>query len=399
MKKYFFLGLLLLNVISKSNLTAQSVQIETTISKDLKWSDRMALSIMKRHPEAFQLDDQKTPKWDYVHGLVLHAFELLNKNSNQKKYADYIKNYADATIDVSGEIATYKFENYNLDMIVPGRILFQLYNNTKEEKYLNVIKKLRKQLDEQPRTKSGGFWHKKAYPNQMWLDGLYMAEPFYAQYTLEFENGKNFDDIANQFELIFKNSKDKKTGLLYHGWDESKQMEWANKITGCSPNFWSRSIGWYMMALVDVLDYFPKEHPRHKELICYLNKIAKSILKQQDKSGLWFQVTDKGGSEGNYIESSGSSMFIYALAKGANKGYLPKKDFEIANKAFDSLIQDLIKTDEDGQIHITQACAVAGLGGKPYRDGSYSYYVNERKKDDDPKATGPFILAALELKR
>ena len=388
-------------MLNTGNVSAQneSNSAELVISNDMKWSKKMALSIMKRHPQAFQIDEQKNPKWDYVHGLVLHAFELLYKDSGDKKFYDYIKNYADTTIDSIGNISSYKYENLNLDMIVPGRILFQLYADTKDERYQTVLKKLRKQLDEQPRTPSGGFWHKKVYPNQMWLDGLYMAEPFYAQYTLEYDNGKYFDDIAKQFELIKKNAVDKKTGLLYHGWDESKQMDWANKVSGCSPNFWSRSIGWYMMALVDVLDYFPKDHPKYKMLVCDLNNISKSILKVQDKSGLWFQVTDKGTSEGNYIESSGSSMFIYALAKGANKGYLPKKDLAIANKAFDALIRDLIKTDPDGQIHITQACAVAGLGGKPYRDGSYSYYVNERKKDDDPKATGPFILAALELNR
>lgn len=401
MKRYFLIAVLVLNFMWTACVFAQnnSNSAELVISNDMKWSNKMALSIMKRHPQAFQIDEQKNPKWDYVHGLVLHAFELLYKDSGDKKMYDYIKNYADTTIDSTGNISSYKYENLNLDMIVPGRILFQLYADTKDERYQTVLKKLRKQLDDQPRTPSGGFWHKKVYPNQMWLDGLYMAEPFYAQYTLEYENGKYFDDIAKQFALIKKHATDKKTGLLYHGWDESKQMDWANKETGCSPNFWSRSIGWYMMALVDVLDYFPKDHPKYKMLVCDLNDIAKSILKVQDKSGLWFQVTDKGNSEGNYIESSGSSMFIYALAKGANKGYLPKKDLAIANKAFDALIRDLIKTDPDGQIHITQACAVAGLGGKPYRDGSYSYYVNERKKDNDPKATGPFILAALELNR
>ena len=174
-------------------------------------------------------------------------------------------------------------------------------------------------------------------------------------------------------------------------------MPWADKVTGCSPNFWSRSIGWYVMALVDVLDYFPEKHPKRKELIQYLNNISESLVKFQDETGLWYQVTDKGGREGNYLEASGSSMFAYAMAKGANKGYLPKKFKTIANKAFDGLTGLLIDKAADGEITITQACAVAGLGGKPYRDGSYEYYINERKKDNDPKATGPFILVALEL--
>lgn len=372
---------------------------DETIPANLKWSERMALSIMKRHPEAYQIDDKTQPKWDYVHGLVMTSFERLYDKTHDKKYYDYIKGYADATIDSEGTIKSYKFENYNIDMIPAGRVLFKLYDTTNDSRYLTVINLLRKQLEEQPRTASGGFWHKKIYPDQMWLDGLYMGAPFYAEYTKRYENGKSFDDIAHQFELIYANARDKKTGLLYHGWDESRKMAWADKIKGTSPNFWSRSLGWYMMALVDVLDYFPKDHPKHKELVKYLNETAKAVAKFQHKSGLWYQVTDKGSSPGNYLESSGSSMFAYAMAKGANKGYLPKKYKKIANKAFDGLTQKLIITAPDGEITITQACAVAGLGGNPYRDGSYEYYVNERKKDNDPKATGPFILAALELDR
>ncbi|MEN9981831.1 MAG: Unsaturated rhamnogalacturonyl hydrolase YteR [Bacteroidota bacterium] len=376
-----------------------TAQTEYKISSNLKWSERMALSIMKRHPQAYQIDGQTEPKWDYVHGLVLTSFEALYKKSKDQQYYNYIKQYADATIDMNGVISSYKFDTYNIDMVTAGRILFNLYETTKDARYLSVLQLLRKQIAEQPRTTSGGFWHKKIYPNQMWLDGLYMGEPYYAQYTTQFEKGAQLNDIAKQFELIQLHATDPKTGLLYHGWDESKQMPWADKTTGCSPNFWSRSIGWYAMALVDVLDYFPKNHPKRKELIGYLNAIANSLVKFQDTSGLWYQVTDKGGSEGNYLESSGSSMFAYAMAKGANKGYLPIQFKSIANKAFDGLTTQLIKTDTDGQIHITQACAVAGLGGNPYRDGSYLYYVNERKKDNDPKATGSFILAALELNR
>ena len=391
-KKIITLLVILAGFVLNAQETAQ-------ISNQLKWSERMALSIMKRHPESYQIDDKKTPQWDYVHALVLTSFEALYKNTNDQKYYNYIKQYADATIDQNGEVSSYKFDTYNIDMVTAGRLLFNLYTTTKDTRYLKVMQLLRKQITEQPRTASGGFWHKKIYPNQMWLDGLYMGEPFYAQYTTQFENGVKLDDIAYQFELIQLHATDPKTGLLYHGWDESKQMPWADKTTGCSPNFWSRSIGWYVMALVDVLDYFPENHPKRKSLIGYLNAISNSLVQFQDPSGLWYQVTDKGGSEGNYLESSGSSMFVYAMAKGVNKGYLPMKFKAIANKAFDGLTTKLIKTDPDGQIHITNACAVSGLGGNPYRDGSYTYYVNERKKDNDPKATGSFILAALELNR
>ena len=396
-------GIALLFIGSLSMVNCKSAQPQQNktlaISDKLKWSERMALSIMKRHPESYQIDDKTEPQWDYVHGLVLTSFEKLEEKTNEKKYGDYIKKYADALIDEKGAIKTYEFDDYNIDMVVAGRVLFKLYDTTKEQRYRDAMTLLRKQLEQQPRTKSGGFWHKKRYPNQMWLDGLYMGSPFYAQYTSVYEGGKQLDDVAKQFELIQLHATDLKTGLLYHAWDESKQMPWANKETGTSPNFWSRSLGWYAMALVDVLDYFPKDHPKQKELVGYLNQLAVALVKFQDKSGLWYQVTDKGDKEGNYLESSGSSMFAYALAKGVNKGYLPSKYKTIANKAFDGLTTQLIKVDADGEITITQACAVAGLGGTPYRDGSYEYYINEKKKDNDPKATGPFILAALELNR
>ncbi|GGF11369.1 glycoside hydrolase family 88/105 protein [Flavobacterium limi] len=384
---------------SPEALKTSDSQNQNIISKDLKWSDKMALTLMKRHPESWQIDDSKAPKWDYVHGLVLYSFEQLNKKNPDTRYAAYVQGYLDALIQNDGTIKTYEIQKHNIDMIVAGRLLFNAYDKTKDDKYLKAMQLLRQQLTEQPRTQSGGFWHKKIYPNQMWLDGLYMGEPYYAQYTVTFENGKNLDDVAHQFEQIQLHATDPVTGLLYHGWDESKQMPWANKETGNSPNFWSRALGWYVMALVDALDYFPKDHPKQKELVGYLNNVSESLAKYQDKSGLWYQVTDKMGKEGNYLEASGSSMFAYAFAKGVNKGYLPSKFKKIANKAFDGLTTQLMKVDADGSITLTQACQVAGLGGNPYRDGSYEYYVNEKKKDNDPKATGPFILAALELNR
>lgn len=383
----------------KSQSNSASAKKELT-SSNLKWSEKMALTLMKRHPKAFQIDDRTVAKWDYVHGLVTSSIQELYKKTGDERYYEYAKGYADALIDENGKIATYDMDKYNIDMVVAATILFDIYDRTKETKYLTAMQTIRKQLDAQPRTASGGFWHKQIYPNQMWLDGLYMGQPFYAQYTVKFENGKNLDDVAKQFELLEKNDKDPKTGLLYHAWDESKKMPWADKTTGKSPNFWSRALGWYAMALVDVLDNFPKEHPKQKELVGYLNDLAVALEKVQDKkSGLWYQVTDMGNREGNYLEASGSSMFAYALAKGVNKGYLPAKFKKVANHAFDGLTTQLIKTDADGGITLTQCCQVAGLGGNPYRDGSYEYYVNEKKKDNDPKATGPFILAAIELNR
>ena len=392
----FIILFVMLTSCAASNTVSNSAQ---NIPTNKKWSERMALTLMQEFPQAYQLDGKKEPKWDYVHGLVMTGFEKLYEKTNDQKYYDYVKGYADSTIDENGKILSYKFENYNIDMIEAGNILFELYDKTKEPKYIAAMKTLRSQLETHPRTSEGGFWHKKIYPNQMWLDGLFMGAPFYAQYTTKFENGKNLDDVALQFEVIQKHLVDSKTGLLYHGWDESKKMDWANKTTGTSPNFWSRSLGWYVMALVDVLDYFPQDHPKRAELISYLNSTAKAIAQFQDSSGLWYQVTDKGNQGGNYLEATGSTMFVYAFAKGANKGYLPKDYKNIATKGFDGLIKNLVKVSPNGAVTITEACAVAGLGGTPYRDGSFEYYVNERKQDNDPKGTGPFILAALELNR
>lgn len=381
-------------------INAQEVTTkEIVISKELKWSERMALSIIKRAPKAWQVDGNEKPKWDYKLGLVTMAFQELYKKTNNPVYGNYVKDYAETVINGSGEIMNYKLEDYNIDYINAGKILFDLYKNTKDKRYLTALQTLRKQLATHPRTNSGGFWHKKIYPYQMWLDGLYMGAPFYAQYTAQFDQGKDLDDVAKQFEQIHLHTIDKKTGLLFHAWDESKQMLWADKETGTSPNFWSRSIGWYMMALVDVLDYMPKEHPKHKELIQYLNEISAAVAKYQDPSGLWYQVTDSGNKEGNYLEASGSEMFIYAFAKGVKKGYLPS-DYKIrAEKGFDGLINKLVTVDPDGEIHITQVCASAGLGGNPYRDGSYEYYIKEKIKTDNSHGLGPFILAALELEK
>ncbi len=364
-----------------------------------KWSEQMAQSIMTRHPESYQIEDRDTPKWGYTHGLVLNAFLQLYKETGDETYYNYVKGYLDELINADGSIKTYPFEDYNIDKINPGKLLFTFYEKTREEKYLKAMQLLRKQLEEHPRTSQGGFWHKKRYPSQMWLDGLYMGAPYYAQYAVTYGDAENLADVAKQFELIQEHAIDPETKLLYHGWDESKEQKWANPVTGVSPNFWSRSLGWYAMALVDVLDYFPEDHPKRALLISYLNQLIEALIPFQHESGLWYQVPTMGDKEGNYLEASGSAMFAYAIAKGVNKRYLDTYFKTVANKAFDGLTQKLIKRNDDGTITLTQVCAVAGLGGDPYRDGSYEYYVNERIQTNDPKGTGPFIMAALQLGR
>jgi unsaturated rhamnogalacturonyl hydrolase len=232
----------------------------------------------------------------------------------------------------------------------------------------------------------------------MWLDGLYMGQPFYAEYSLLFGIDSNWEDIANQFVWMEKNSRNPQTGLLYHGWDESKVQAWAHPETGQSPNYWSRAMGWYAMALVDVLDYFPANHPRRGELIAILQRFLPAVIRYQDaKTGGWYQVTDRMGDEGNYIEASGTAMFTYSIAKAVRKKYLAASYFEYAKKAYDGIQKNLITTDENGQVHLENTVSVSGLGGDPYRDGSYAYYLSEKIRQDDMKGVGPLIFASIEI--
>ena len=374
------------------------------ISEDLKWSERMALSEIKRFPDPTLLDFRDKPKWSYTNGLVLQAMSKVYEETNNQKLYDYIYDYANRMIEEDGAIKTYKMSNYNLDMIKSGDAIYYVYNKTEEPRFKNVMDTLHKQLEGQPTTSEGGYWHKKVYPYQMWLDGVYMAEPFHTKYAKSYmddeEAKKVYDKIMLQFDLIEKYSRDPETGLYYHGWDESKEQKWANNETGTSPNFWSRAMGWYGMAMVDVLDYLPEDHPGRKKLVNYLNQYAEALMKVQDKeTGLWYQVLDEADKEGNYLEATGSAMFAYTFAKGANQGYLPENYLAEAEKTYEGILENLITVEEDGTVNLNKCCAVAGLGGNPYRDASFEYYVNEEIRSNDPKGTGPFIMASLELNR
>jgi len=374
------------------------------VPTNLKWSERMMLSEMQRFPEAWMLDFSKSPKWTYPSAIVLDGAEQLYIKTGKKQYYDYISEFGEKLIKEDGTILTYDIEKYNIDMLNSGNVLLYLYEKEKKEKYLKALQTLRLQIDGQPRTNEGSFWHKKIYPYQVWLDGLYMGMPFYTHYTKDFTKGadatKAYDDIVFQFDSVQKNLLDKKTGLLYHAWDESKEQAWANKETGLSPNFWGRAMGWYGMAMVDVLDYLPENHPGRARIISYIRSYSDAVIKYQDKkSGLWYQVLDKPLANGNYEEATASAMFVYTMIKSVNKGYLPKSYKAAAKKGYDGIIKNLITVDENGVVNLNKCCAVAGLGGKPYRDGSYEYYVNEEIRSNDGKGTGPFILASLEFEK
>lgn len=370
------------------------------ISGELPWSERMALSTMKRAPEAWMNDFSKEPQWSYTHGLVMLSLLKTWEAADKDIYFKYARSYADTMILEDGKIRDYEIDEFNIDHINPGKILFTLYEKTGQENYNTAINTLKRQLDWQPRNKEGGFWHKLRYPWQMWLDGLYMGAPFYAEYAMRNNETESFDDIAHQFILMEKNARDPKTGLLYHGWDQSRVQRWSDPETGLSPHFWGRALGWYVMALVDVLDFFPEDHPKRAELTAILERTLDAVIKVRDKeTGLWYQVLDQGGREGNYLESTASCMFTYAMIKGVNNGYLNERFRKTAEESYAGILEHFIRVDDNGEVHLEKCCAVAGLGGKPYRDGSYEYYISEPVRDNDPKGLGPFILASLEFER
>jgi len=374
--------------------------ISSGIFAQKKLSEQLTLTAMETlFQDTTVLKDAKGPKWSYDMGVVLEGAAQVWRNTGNGDYFKYIQASMDAYVDKTGTIRTYKAEDFNIDNVKNGRSLLLLYKVTGQAKYLTAATHLYEQLQNQPRTKEGGFWHKKIYPNQMWLDGLYMGEPFYAEYATLMKKEAAFDDIANQFILMEKNSRDAKTGLLYHGYDESRLEKWADKGTGKSPNFWGRAMGWYIMALVDVLDNFPKTHPKYKELVAILNRTANAALKYQDaKTGVWYDILDMPTRKGNYLESSASSMFVYGFAKGVRKGYLPQSFAAAANKGYAGLKKEFIESAGNERVNLTKTVSVSGLGGKPkYRDGSFEYYISEKVITNDPKGVGAFICAAAEM--
>lgn len=379
---------------SNSQQKSPTVEHEKKVS-DL-WSVKMANSVIAKSDSLIWYKDLPKPKWTYDLAFLGQAIDKLGYHDTI--YNQYAQAYIDYFIQEDGTVNGYKFYDYNLDNINPGKHVITLYKRTGAEKYRIAIEQFYQQILEQPKTNTGGFWHKERYPWQMWLDGIYMASPFIAQYAREFNKPELFDLVTHQIKLIYEKTYDPNTGLLYHAWDESKEQRWCNPETGQSKHFWSRAIGWYTMAIVDVLDFLPENHPDRAAIIEILNNVSTALLKVRDEdTGLWYQVLDQGRRQGNYIEGSGSAMFTYTFAKGAKKGYLAKKYMDIANDSFDSLTTVLIKNDKNGFLVLTNVCGGCGLGGNPYREGDYEYYINEKRRDNDQKGVAPFILAAIEL--
>jgi unsaturated rhamnogalacturonyl hydrolase len=374
-------------------MTSDAHMNQSPSQKINTWSVRMVESTLQRYT-------LKDAQWHYEHGLLVMAIQKAGEATGEPRYMNFVSDWIDTFIQEDGRIRTYRVDEFNLDQVNAGKLLFGALERTGDVRYRKALDLLREQMRKQPRTPSNGYWHKQIYPQQMWLDGIYMAGPLLAEYALRFDEPATFDEVAYQITLIEKHTRDDKSGLLYHAWDEIKQQLWCDPATGHSLHFWGRAIGWYVMALVDVLDFLPKDHAKRAELIAILDRTAHALVQVQDEaSGLWYQILDMPERTGNYLEASAATMFVYAFAKGVRKGYLAQDYLLSAQRGYQGLLKTMIKIDSQGLLTLEGVCSVAGLGGDPYRDGSFEYYIKEKVVPNDPKGVGPFILAALEMEQ
>jgi len=372
-----------------------------TAERALYWGEQLAASEMIRQTPYYayggwDFERSRPATFEYTTGLLLQAYDDLLQLKPNPAWQQVISEVVNSFVTEEGNIHTYDINKYNIDSLNTGNMLLRDYLRNPTDKARKALDLLRRQVEEHPRTAGGAFWHKKIYPHQLWLDGVYMGMPFYAFYTSEFENGKGLAEVVKEFTLTRELLRDPNTGLYFHAWDESKQQGWANKETGLSPHFWSRGQGWLTMALVDVLDYIPVEDTELRApLLQMITELAQTLQQYQHESGTWYQILDMPDAPGNYLESSGSAMYAYFFAKAVNKGYLPAAYKDTAVKAFNGLLQEFILVHPDNTISLINTVQVAGLGFG--RDGSYHYYMSEPVFRNDAKANGPFIMAAAQM--
>lgn len=368
-------------------------------------SSRMVHSQMERCPQATYLDYKPGKlSWSYTPGLELKAFLDVYEAYGDQRIYDYVYDWYNEIVNEDGTIQTYSVDSYNVDLICPGRSLFYFYDKTGDEKFLKAIQLIKTQIDGHPRVSEGAFWHKKVYPHQVWLDGVYMAEPFYVEYATRFLEGEAqqeaFAEIVNEFVVAEKYTYDPATKLYRHAWDESHSMFWCNPETGQSQHCWGRALGWFCMAMVEVLDYLPEDYAGRQTIIDILRKVCAELPKWADpESGMWYQVMDQPGREGNYLEATCSAMFTYTFLKGVNRGYLDSSLAPYAKGLYKGLVDTFISTDENGFISLEKCCSVGGLGGSNNRMGDYAYYLSEPIRPNDSKGVGPFIWASLEIEQ
>ena len=378
------------------------------------YSEWLTYSEMKRVPHSYLLDFSSKPKWSYVMGIemegMLDTYEHYKEGNNA--ILDYLKEYPAKMIDEKGNITGYKYEDFNLDNVRTAKFILRMHNLFPTKGTEKALKTLFKQLQNQPRTKEGVYWHKAIYANQVWLDGIFMGLPFYCNYAVQTMKPKKaekyLNDAVDQMVKTDYRTYDEKTQLWKHAWDETHQQFWANKEDGKSQHCWARALGWYVMAMTECLDAMPENYARRQEVIDLLNKAMKSVVKYQDKkTGVWYDVLDMK-SDKNYLESTASSMFAYVLLKGYRKGYLSEEYLKAGVKAYNGILKQFIKVNADKTISLTRCCAVSGLGPGPgpyvkkpnyKRDGSFEYYMSEPIRDNDAKGVGPFIWASLEMEQ
>ena len=346
-----------------------------------------------------KIREGKAASWNYIDGCMLTALMAMGRITGQARYIEFVERCVDYFVGEDGSIRTFAPEAYNLDDINEGRVLFGLYERTGKPQYRLAAEGLAKQLEGHPRTAEGNFWHKAIYPNQVWLDGIYMAQPFRALYAKYFGGG-DYADIVKQITLVRDRMCDPETGLYYHGYDASRTAFWANPDTGCSENFWLRSLGWFAVALADLLEILPEGQDRDTLTAIFRDLMASMDRYADPETGLYWQVPDQGGREGNYLETSGSAMMAYAMLKGARLGFLEKAYADKGRKTFDGITGKYLTFTEDG-IGLGGICLVAGLGPETNRrrDGSYAYYISEPVVENDAKGVAPFVLAYTEIKQ
>jgi unsaturated rhamnogalacturonyl hydrolase len=371
--------------MNANNAELKSNTIQKVPTSPLDWAEAACYSLMAKYkPEALP----PVGRWHYHQGVFLSGMERCWRATQKKKYYEYLKLWVDSLILPDGGIKNY--DPTQLDDIQPGILLFDLYQKTGDKRYKKALNTLVSHLLTWKKNQKGGFWHKGEYPNQMWLDGLYMAGPIAVQYGNTFGENNFFDLITFQALLMEKQMKDEKTGLFYHAWDESKKAEWANPETGKSSEFWGRAIGWYATAIVDILDFLPQTHKNHNELVSILKDLLISLIKYQDTaSGRWYQVVDKSDFPDNWLENSCTSLYVYAIAKAIRKGYLDHHYLQYAWKGYQGVI-DTLKFDENGSVLIGDICVGTNVG-------DYAHYIARPTSVNDLHGAGAFILMCVEI--
>ncbi|RAW00043.1 glycoside hydrolase family 88/105 protein [Pseudochryseolinea flava] len=388
------------SIAPNANLKVSFLKSSEQFTKEgLKWSDKIVQSSMTFYPDPLGIAIYSPGEWNYEYGYFLSGVFELGKQTGNSQYIQYAKQWADHFIDANGNMDTTEYDRaqYRLDDVQPARLFVYLYGETKEEKYKHAADQFIDHMKNQPTTKEGGYWHKQIYPYQMWLDGIFMGDVFSMQYAKQFNEKHWIDEAIHQIKLMSKYTLDPKTGLMYHGWDESKNKTWAHQEKGTSPEFWGRAVGWYMMALAEAMECIPKDHPERKDVEKIFRDLSASVLKYQDKnSKLWFQVLDKGNQPGNWIETSCAAMFGYAMAKGANLGALDKSYLTVAQGVFKSLTQDYVYFDDAGRLYLDMTVKVGTLNPK-FSKGDYAYYIATERRINDYKGLASLLFLAKEL--